>query len=93
MASGGAARLDRFELRSAGIRAILKSPAAGGLSKERAEEVREAAARMYGAANYGVRVRQGQNRVRAYVYTADLHAMRSNALHGTLAKALKSKEK
>lgn len=53
-----------------------------------AEKIRARAASMYGAKSYGVRIKVGQTRARAIVYTASRHAMRSNISHNTLQKAL-----
>lgn len=81
-------RLDRFDFSSSYAKATLRGPIARSLVQSKGEQVRARAASMYGASGYGMRVRVGSTRVRAFVYTADLHAMRSNRLHNTLRKAL-----
>ena len=43
---------------------------------------------MYDASAYGLRAKEGARRVRAIVYTADMHAARSNLRHNTLRKAM-----
>ncbi len=68
-------------LNSAGVMAIVD---------EKAQGIRSRASGMFGATSYKlVKARAGKVRCHAYVVTGDLHAMRSNALHMTLNKALK----
>ncbi|KXB34381.1 hypothetical protein HMPREF3192_00933 [Atopobium deltae] len=68
--------------------AILSSIATKALIRAKAERIAKKANAMYGAKGYRVRIKQGQTRARAYVYTGDLHSMRSNRIHNTLQKAL-----
>ena len=42
----------------------------------------------YGAKGYGAKIKVGQTRARAIVYTGNKYTMRSNAKHNTLQKAL-----
>lgn len=67
---------------------LLKSKPVENMAKAHAEKIRAAAASMFGATNYGVKVIKGQTRSRAIVYTGDKHAVNSNKKHNTLKKAL-----
>ncbi|NPD32253.1 hypothetical protein HLV35_03095 [Eggerthellaceae bacterium zg-997] len=89
MDSGLRVGLDRLVLRRSAASSLARSRVAERAVLRQAEKVRARAASMYGASGYGVRVKQGRTRVRAIVYTADAHAIRSNFKHSTLAKAAK----
>lgn len=89
MASSCKVTLDRFEPSEAFARQMLRGPVAERLVRTAGERARAKASSMYGAESYGLRVKVGSQRVRAYVYAADLHAMRSNLVHNTLAKSVK----
>lgn len=89
MASSCKVTLDRFEPSEAFARQMLRGPVAERLVRTAGERARAKASSMYGAERYGLRVKAGSKRVRAYVYAADLHAMRSNLVHNTLAKSVK----
>ena len=78
----------RFAPDRAFPRMMLKSPAARALCLARGEGIRARAASMYDASAYGLRAKEGARRVRAIVYTADMHAARSNLRHNTLRKAM-----
>jgi len=79
--------LEKYKRNGGFAAAILKGGVASGAVMARGEAVRRKAASMYGAENYGLRLKRGSKRVRAVVYTADRYAMNSNRLHNTLAKA------
>ena len=89
MASSCKVTLDRFKPSEAFARQVLRGPVAKRLVRTAGERVRARASSMYGAKGYGLKVKVGSKRVRAYVYTADRHAMRSNLVHNTLAKSVK----
>lgn len=82
-------RLKHWDASSEYARQLLRGPVAQSLVRDAGERVLARASSMYGAKNYGLEVKVGSKRVRAYVYTADRHAMRSNLVHNTLAKSVK----
>ena len=84
------ARVDvKFKLKPSGVYEILNGAGAQALTTQAAQEIQGRASSMFGASNYGLsEARPGKHRCHAIVYTADLHAMRSNALHQTLQKSL-----
>ena len=71
-------------------RALLRSAPVAGVVLGLGRKVQAMASSMYGATGYGVKTKVGQSRVRAIVYTADRHAIRSNFRHNTLRKAAKA---
>lgn len=80
--------LERFRRSPEFKASLLKSARVRDLVTRRAEDVRAAASSMYGATAYEVDVKEGTERVRAFVHTADMRAVRSNFAHQTLEKAL-----
>lgn len=72
-------------------KAILSSPAVKALIKAKAEHIANKANAMYGAKGYGVKVKQGQTRARAYIYTGNRQTIYSNRKHNTLQKAIGGK--
>lgn len=68
--------------------ALLKSPLVKAALLAKGSVIQSRAQNMFGAKSYGLKVKVGQTRARAIVYTADMHAMLSNAKHNTLKKAL-----
>lgn len=76
---------------SSKARALLKNPAMGALLLARAKIIAARANGMYAAKGYNMRLKMGHERLRAYVYTGSMHAIRSNAKHNTLQKALGGK--
>lgn len=89
MASSCRVTLDKFSPNHSFARQMLRGPVAEGLVRRAGRDVLARARSMYGATGYDMEVRTGSQRVHAFVYTADVHAMRSNLLHNTLSKALK----
>lgn len=85
-----AVKLDAFKKNNYFVAHMLKSNFAKRLVMARGQLVQKKANSMYGAHSYGLRTKT-TNRVRAYVYTGDTHAMRSNLLHNTLKKSLGGK--
>lgn len=67
---------------------ILKSVAIQAMLLAKAQIIATRANGMYGARGYGAKVKVGQTRARAIVYTGNKHTMRSNIKHNTLQKAL-----
>ena len=68
---------------------LLNSGGVMAVVNERASGVLHRASGMFGATNYVMRsARAGKQRCHAFVATGDRYAMRSNALHMTLNKAL-----
>lgn len=80
-------KLEKYIPNPNAARMIMRSPMMEAKVKSEAEKVRARAVSMFGAKNYGVRVTKQTVAVKAYVYTGDRYAMRSNALHNTLEKA------
>ena len=80
-------KLEKYIPNPNAARMIMRSPMMAHKVKSDAEKVRARAASMFGAKNYNVRVKTQQVAVKAYIYTGDRYAMRSNALHNTLKKA------
>lgn len=74
-------------------RALLKNPAMGALLLARAKVIAARANGMYDAKGYSTRLKMGRERLRAYVYTSTIHAVRSNIAHDTLKKAVGSSKK
>ena len=73
----------------AGIRSVLNGEGAQAAVNQAAQEIHGRACGMFGASNYGIsEARPGKNRCHAIVYTADIYAIRSNALHQTLQKSI-----
>lgn len=70
-------------------RSVLRSPRVAALCLSVGRGIQRDAIAMYGASCYGLKVKYGGRRVRAIVYTADEHAIRSNFRHNTLRKAAK----
>lgn len=68
--------------------AVLKSGAVQAMLLAKAQGIAARANGMHGAKGYGVKVKVGQTRARAIVYTGNRHTMRSNIKHNTLQKAL-----
>ena len=67
---------------------ILKSGAVQAMLMAKAQIIATRANGMYGAKGYGAKIKIGQTRARAIVYTGNKHTMRSNIKHNTLQKAL-----
>jgi hypothetical protein len=84
-------KLERYEPNRAFKRALLTSGPVRSLVANHGEQIRSRAAGMFGATAYGVHVKTGQERVHAFVYTADRHAMASNVKHNTLLKSVGGK--
>lgn len=82
------AKLDKFQVNKAALKALLCSPMARGVVEAKARAIAATANGMYGAKGYGVRTKVGSGRVHSFVYTGDAHTMNSNAAHNTLTKAL-----
>lgn len=81
-------RYEKYQPKSAGMKMILKSPASLALVSAKAARVAQKANSMYGASSYKVHAKMGAERAHAFVYTGDRYAMRSNAKHNTLQKAM-----
>ena len=77
----------RYESKKAGVRAMMKSPEMAFLMERYAESI-AARARSIDGENYGSRSKIGRVSAHGYAYTATWGAMRSNAKHDTLSKAL-----
>ena len=84
-------RLERFAPSRAGVRALAKSHGAEMACLDAAKGISARASAMYGATHYPVHSKSDGSRARAYVAAGDLHAMRSNAKHNTLLKAMKGR--
>lgn len=69
---------------------LLNSSGAMRVVNQHAARIHSRACGMFGASNYVLKKasRPGKNRCHAFVATGDKHAMRSNALHMTLLKAM-----
>lgn len=66
---------------------VLRGASAESLVRQRGRELQARANSMYGAHGYGLKVVRGKSRVHAFVYTGDMHSLRSNFVHQTLRKA------
>lgn len=84
-----AVRVDEYRASRVSAKAILNSEPVQRALREEAGLIRARASTMYGATRYEAKVRPGKKRAHAFVYTADRYAMRSNALHRTLEKAVR----
>ena len=81
-----------YKPKKAGMRMILNSAGMQEAVTAAAREIQGRASSMFGADNYGLReAKPGKFRCHAFVYTGDLHAIRSNALHQTLQKSIGGK--
>lgn len=69
---------------------LLNSAGVMGVVNQHAAQIHSRACGMFGASNYVLKKasRPGKTRCHAFVATGDIHAMRSNALHMTLLKAI-----
>lgn len=67
---------------------ILKSAAIQAMLLAKAQIIATRANGMYGAKGYKAKIKVGQTRARAVVYTGNMHTIRSNVKHNTLQKAL-----
>lgn len=75
-------------------RAALRQIALSGAVRDRchAEAVKvKNRAESFGTAEYGVKDTGGANRAHSVVYTPSMHAINSNALHNSLARAIRGK--
>lgn len=90
MASGIQVKLDKWKPSSVYARSLLRGPTAQRIVTGPGQKVRANAASMFGATGYGIKLKVGSTRARMIIYTQDLHAMRSNMVHNTLAKAVNS---
>lgn len=77
----------RYKPSAAAKRKILNSPACVAMVDQHAQRVKAAADAM-GGATYAADTRPGRVRAHGIVYTPSEHAIRSNAKHNTLLKAL-----
>ena len=78
-----------YKPKKAGMRMILNSAGMQAAVTAAAQEIQGRASSMFGASNYGIsEARPGKFRCHAIVYTADIYAIRSNALHQTLQKSI-----
>lgn len=68
--------------------AVLKSGSVQAMLLAKAQVIATRANGMYGAKGYKAKIKVGQTRARAIVYTGDKHTIRSNFKHNTLQKAL-----
>ncbi len=70
---------------------LLNSSGAMRVVNQHAEAIHARACGMFAASNYVLKkaARPGKTRCHAFVATGDRHAMRSNALHMTLLKAMR----
>lgn len=68
--------------------AVLKSRPVQAMLLAKAQIIATRANGMYGAKGYKTKIKVGQTRARAVVYTGNLHTMRSNVKHNTLQKAI-----
>lgn len=68
--------------------AVLKSGAVQAMLLAKAQGIAARANGMHGAKGYGAKIKVGQTRARAIVYTGNKHTMRSNIKYNTLQKAL-----
>lgn len=84
MASGFSYKPNR-----AAARKIMNSQGTQAVLNQKVQAVKAAADSM-GSASYAGDVQPGKNRAHGIVYTPSLHAMRSNAKHNSLLKALNS---
>lgn len=80
-------KLTRLKINGKAYRTIMRSPLMAARMLAEANRIRSRAASMYGAKNYKVRKKIQKVSAKAYVYTADRYAMRSNQAHNTLRKA------
>ena len=67
---------------------FLKSGAVQAMLLAKAQRIAARANGMHGAKGYGAKIKVGQTRARAIVYTGDRHTIRSNIKYNTLQKAL-----
>lgn len=79
----------RYKKNPAFAKAILRGAVAADLCQRAGKKIQSKASSMYGASNYGLKMKVGANRVRAIVYTGDRYAIRSNFKHNTLRKSVK----
>nr|DAP17394.1 MAG TPA: hypothetical protein [Caudoviricetes sp.] len=77
----------RIEFNDSAIKELLTGPATVAEIQRRVDAVRQAAAGMYGASNYGGDVIT-TDRAHGAVWVGDTYAARSCAKHNTLLKAL-----
>lgn len=85
----GNVKLDDFNVKRAGERAVLVSEQARAMCHSKAEQMAGRANGMYAANGYIVKD-GGRKRARSYVVTGDRHTVNSNRLHQTLQKVLHS---
>lgn len=81
----------RYKRNRAFASRTLNSSGAMQVVNAQAARIHSRACGMFDASNYVLKPakRPGKNRCHAFVATGDVHAMRSNALHMTLEKALR----
>lgn len=77
----------RYVSNASFARQVLNSEAVVGVVAARGEEVKARADAM-GSATYATNARPGRRRAHAIVYTPDERAIRSNAKHNSLLRAL-----
>lgn len=73
----------RVDLKSAGVRELLRSPGVAAELKNRAERIRNAAGPGHEVTSF-----RGSNRARSTVRTTTVEAMISEQRHGTLTRAI-----
>ena len=83
------AKTCEFKWNKSAARQIMNSGEAQAVILQRANGVKRIADSI-GSATYAANVQAGKNRAHAIVYTPSKHAVRSNAKHKSLIKALKS---
>jgi hypothetical protein len=80
-----------YKTKKSGMRMVLNSEGMQRVVTQAARDIRSRANTMFGASSYGLsEARPGKMRCHAIVYTGDRYAMRSNAVHQTLLKAINS---
>ena len=71
-----------------GVKEMLNTQAVRNLLMKSAGELAERANGMYDASGYGVAAGSRSEFPKAFVYTGDIHTIRSNRLHMTLEKVI-----
>lgn len=71
-----------------GMKQMLNTPEVRGVLMDAANEIAARANGMFDADGYRVRAGSRSEFPKAFVYTGDLHTIRSNRLHNTLQKSL-----
>lgn len=78
----------RYKPNVEGMKQMLNTPEVRGVLMDAANNVAARANGMFDASGYGVSAGSRSEFPKAFVYTGDIHTMRSNRLHNTLLKSL-----